>query len=277
MVASLGIEFRKSGKEIIVEKMEAKSKHYLERMGLFELMGIDSGIKITAHESTGRFIPLKIIKNSRELNQFITEMIPILHLDPHQALPIRYIISELVRNVFEHSNSNIGAVVCAQFYEESNVIRIGIADRGIGISKSISKSYKVEDDLEGIKYALAPGITGTTRMIGGSPANAGMGLFFVKSIAKINKDFFIIYSGNAMYKLLRNTKIINHVRLYTDPFRDKHSKNNNYPYWQGTVVGIDITLDRNKDFDTLLDLISKVYQKELKYKKKSFFKRPQFA
>ncbi|EKD47873.1 MAG: hypothetical protein ACD_65C00239G0001, partial [uncultured bacterium] len=39
-------------------------------------------------------------------------------------------MSELVRNVLEHSMSKHGAIVSAQYYKKSNTVRIGIADTG---------------------------------------------------------------------------------------------------------------------------------------------------
>ncbi|MBI2133158.1 ATP-binding protein [Candidatus Woesearchaeota archaeon] len=274
MLASLGRKVKREN--IHCEKFEAKSKHYFERMGLFRFLGIESGISIKEHEAAGRFIPLTKIQNSNELHSFITDMIPILHLEPKQVEPIRYIISELVRNVFEHSESKNGAIVCAQLYKKHNVIRIGVADTGVGIKTTINKSYRADTDMEAIKLALTPGVTGTTRLPGGTPENAGMGLFFIKSMAKINKDFFVIYSGNAMYKLLRIPKDKNHIRLNSNPFEDRHSKDEDYPYWEGTIVGIDISLDRNKRIDELLEMIRKVYQKETSERKKKIFKKPRF-
>src|SRR3989344_9707009 len=64
MVAALGLKVSPS--KIHCEKLEAKSKHYLERMGLFRLIGIQSKMSITEHEPSGRFIPLTQIKTSDE-------------------------------------------------------------------------------------------------------------------------------------------------------------------------------------------------------------------
>lgn len=273
MVAALGLTLKP--KNILFEKLEAKSKHYLERIGLFKLLGLKSDIKITEHESAGRFIPLSKITNSEELSRFITDMVPLLHLEPHQALPLKYIVSELVRNVFEHSCSKLGAVLCAQFYKKSNTIRIGIVDAGIGIRESINVSYKTSSDLEAIKLALTPGITGTTSKIGGTEFNAGAGLFFIKSIAKVSRDFFMIYSGKAMYKLLKghaDKKIV----LYADPFRDRHSKGNDLPHWHGTAVGIDISLEQKQEFIELLELLRKTYVKAINEQKRSKYRKARF-
>src|SRR3989344_3689582 len=91
--------------------------------------------------------------------------------------PIRYVMSELMRNVFEHAESKIGAIVCAQYFSKTNRISIGIVDRGVGIKETISQSYAVKSHSEAIRLALTPGITGTTKRIGGTDYNAGAGLF----------------------------------------------------------------------------------------------------
>ena len=275
MVAALGLTLKP--KDIRFEKLEARSKHYLERMGLFKIMGLKSGIPVTEHEPAGRFVPLAKITNSEELSHVIADVVPLLHLQPSQAEPIKYILSELVRNVFEHSGAQNGAIVCAQFYEKSNTIRIGIVDTGVGIKKTINASYAASSDLEGIKLALTPGITGTTKRIGGTEYNAGAGLFFIKSIAKVSRDFFVIYSGNAMYKLLKSDPNTKSVRLYSDPFKDRHATKDSLPYWPGTVVGIDIALEQNQVFSLLLDHIRKTYTKTVSERKKQKYKKARFV
>lgn len=273
MLASLGVSMKPA---ITCEKLEAKSKHYLFRMGLLKMLNMVSDISIVEHEPAGRFIPLTQIRGSNEITEFITEMIPLLHLEPDHAQTIGYIVSELVRNVLEHANSKYGAFLCAQYYTKSNTIRIGIADTGVGIKTSINQSYSVKTDLEAVKLALWPGITGTTRREGGSEQNAGAGLFFIKSIAWANRDFFVIYSGNAIYKLLRRSKT-SRLRLNADPFKDRHSTEEQFPYWQGTVVGIDINLDQTEEFSRLLDAIREVYTAAIKERKKAKYRRPRFA
>ncbi|MBU4099644.1 hypothetical protein KJ980_08440 [Patescibacteria group bacterium] len=273
MVAALGLSVKPEN--IHCEHMKATSKHYLKRMKLFDLLKIDSGINITEHEPAGRFIPITQITNSENLTDFITNVIPLLHLQPHQVEPIRYVLSELTRNVFEHAKSPIGAILCAQYYKASNTIRIGIVDRGIGIKATISEAHRVTTDLEAIQLALTPGITGTTKRIGGTDYNAGAGLFFIKSIATVNRDFFVIYSGNSMYKLLkvpRNKK----ARLHSDPFKDNHSTGDDFPYWQGTIVGVDINLDNREEFSMLLDAIRETYSKAVKERRKEYYKKAKF-
>ncbi|MBN1544925.1 sensor histidine kinase [Candidatus Woesearchaeota archaeon] len=270
MAAALGLVV----KEAHCEKLEATSKHYLERMGLFRFLKIKSGMRIKEHEPAGRFIPLTRISDSGQLTKFLTEMVPLLHLEPKQAEPIRYVISELVRNVLEHSRSEHGAIVCAQYYKESNIIRIGIADTGVGIKSTINVSHEAPTHLEAIRLALTPGITGTTRREGGTEFNAGAGLFFIKSLACVSRDFFLIYSGNAMFKLLKTKE--KEITLNADPLMDRHSCDEELPFWRGTVVGIDIALGATDEFELFLDLVREIYAKTVRERKKARFRRPKF-
>ncbi len=273
MIAALG---KPIAPENIKCEIVAKTGIYLERMGLYNFLGIQSGLKVAEHEAAGRFIPLTQIKNSDDLTAFLTELVPLLHLAPEHVEPIQYTMSELIRNVLEHSQSDEGAIVCALYFKKTNTIRIGIADRGIGIKKSIERSYPIDDDLEALKLALTPGITGTTRNVGGTEQNAGAGLFFIKTIAYVNQDPFFLYSGNAMYKLLKRNN--NKIALKANPFDDRHSKEMDMPYWQGVAAGIDIALDTTKEFTNLLKIIRNFYFEAVKEKKKEKTKmrKPRF-
>lgn len=273
MIATLGLSVKPEN--IKCKTITAASGHYLERMGLFRLLKINSGMRISEHDPSGRFVPLMQIKNSDELSKFLTEMVPLLHLDPVHANSIRYIFSELVRNVLEHARAENGAVLCAQYYTKTNTIRIGIVDTGIGIKKSINQSHFASSDLDAIKLALIPGVTGTTKRGGGTEQNAGAGLFFVKSMAHVNRDFFVIYSGSGLYKLLKRD-VKKTLRLMADPNLDRHSEKDALPYWQGTAVGIDISLDATQEFSALLDLIRTTYSKAVRERKKEQYRKPKF-
>jgi len=238
----------------------------LARMGLFKTLKIPFAGAFVEHEPAGRFIPITQIRSSDELSRFITDMVPLLHLEPEQSRTIGYIISELARNVIEHAESAHGAFLCAQYYRKSNAIRIGIADTGVGIKATITRSHPARTDLEAIKLALWPGITGATSREGGTEQNAGAGLFFIKSIASINRDFFIIYSGGAGSS----------ARLHADPFKDRHSQEEDLPIWRGTVVGADITLDQTAEFSALLDAIASTYKTAVRERVKARYRGPKF-
>ena len=278
MITALGLFMRKHKSKINFQKMEAKSKHYFERMGLFRALDLNSEMTIISHDPTGRFIPIQKITNSEELDNFIKEMIPLLHVGPSHAEPIKYVMSELVRNVLEHANTTDGAIVCAQYYKKSNTIRLGVVDTGLGIKSTLFRYYHPKTDSDAILLALTPGVTGTTKKVGGTEFNAGAGLFFIKSLAKIKRNNFMIYSGNGMYKLLKTQKG-KQIKILTDPRMDRISCGNNFPFWRGTVVAIDLCLDEDIDFKRLLDLIGEAYREAYREAKRGQafrYKRPRF-
>lgn len=267
MIAAKGVTLKKGA--VKFDDIKATSAGYFERMRLFEILGVKSGITINKSDPSGRFIPLTQIKTPTEQTRFVTDMTPLLHLErPDQAATIRYVVSELIRNVLEHSDSPHGAIVAAQYHKKSNLIRIGIADTGIGIKRSINQSHKAWTDAEAIRLSLMPGVTGTTAQEGGTMDNAGAGLFFIKSIAASNRNFFMLYSGQASYKLLKRP-VGSRLKLYADPADDKHSEHDDLPYWQGTVVGIDISMEGTSEFNVLLEHINETYNSAIRARKKA--------
>ncbi len=274
MIAALGMTVPKGG--IRFDTINATSGHYLQRMGLFKLLDYGDIKNITEREASGRFVPLTVVKTAEQQSQFITDMMPLLHLDktPVQAEAIRYVVSELIRNVLEHSASKNGAVVAAQYYEKSNRISIAIVDTGVGIKKTINKSHHAWTNGEALQLALTPGITGTTSREGGTIDNAGAGLFFIKSIAATNHDFFMLYSGDAMYKLHKRQGVVK--KLHVNPFDDPHSLREDLPYWQGTVVAIDISLDQSQSFSELMNAIRISYTSAIRQRKKAKHRRARF-
>jgi anti-sigma regulatory factor (Ser/Thr protein kinase) len=273
MLAAKGMALPKGA--VTFDNVTAASAGYFERMRLFEMLGVDSGITITESDPSGRFIPLTQIRTADEQTRFVTDMMPLLHLRTDQAEAIRYVVSELLRNVLEHSGSSQGAIVAAQYHKKSNLIRLGITDTGLGIRQTITRSHRAWNDLEAIKLALTPGVTGTTPREGGTPDNAGAGLFFIKSIAASNRNFFMVYSGDALYKLLKRPAQ-SELRLHADPNKDRHSEKVELPYWQGTVVGIDLSLEDTGDFNTLMEHIKVTMGSAIRERQKARYRHARF-
>lgn len=263
-----------------IPNLMASSGSYLDSMGLFNFTSQESPYLINKKDPSGRFIPLTIIKTSIEQSKFISDMIPLLHLPPEKTDAIKYVIGELVRNVLEHSMSETGAIVAAQYYKKSNTIRIGICDNGIGIRKSLSRFWPshTQTDSDAIKWALTPGVSGTTTNAGGTGDNAGAGLFFIKSIAKVARNYFMIYSGSGVYKLLLRDKRSENPRITINPDDDRHSERDTAPYFKGTLVAIDLTLDSDLDeFDKLLARIRSSYGDAIRLRKERQYRRFKFV
>ena len=252
------------------------SARYLDRMGLFDFVSTPSPFGDYDHkEPSGRFVPITVIKNSQDQSRFVTDIIPLFHLDAQNSRILSYIIGELVRNTLEHSYSRNGAVVVAQYYRKSNRISFAICDTGIGLWRSL-QIWHPRTDGEALRLALTPGISGTTRQIGGTADNAGAGLFFIKSIAKISRGYFVIMSGNSSYTLLKSRPDVKN-RLYADPFRDHCAFSDKISRFNGTLVAVDIKLDKTLEFTELLGEIRSVFELAITEQKKSNIRKPNFV
>lgn len=249
---------------------------YLDRIGLYDFLSTKSPFEYKRKEAAGRFVPISVIRTSEEQTRFIADMIPLLHVSERSARIIKYVLGELIRNVLEHSFSKQGAIVVAQYYRKTNRVSIAICDTGIGVWRSMNGVWHPRTDLEALRLALSPGITGTTRMEGGTSENAGAGLFYVKSLAKIARNYFAIYSGSAEYTLLKTRSDLKKTTLYADPFDDHHTAINDAPRFDGTLVAVDIKMDETGEFTDLLDLIGMVYDDAIRERKRNKFREPNF-
>jgi hypothetical protein len=79
-----------------------------------------------------------------------------------------------------------------------------------------------------------------------------------------------------MYKLLKSEASKKRTILHVDPFKDRHSKSCDLPYWKGVAVGIDISLKQKPEFSQLLDFITETYINAIKEQKKSKYKKAKF-
>lgn len=253
-----------------------KSIPYLQRMGFFKALHFSDPIQTKTHEEAGRFISLMKIRNSDELDKFIKDIDPILHTTRENSRVIKHVFSELLRNVLEHADAALGGNVCATYNRRRKKISIGISDAGKGLFNSLRRFHEISNHRQAIISALTPGITGTTSRLGGTSENAGAGLFFTKCIAQSTKNHFLIYSGNSYFKL-KLTPGGKKISFNPSPENDYCSIRDNLPYFQGTLVGIDINIEDDEAFNNLISNIGSAYQLSVKKTKKDYFKRIKFT
>lgn len=233
-IGAAGVHARQVGAPVTLGSCPSTSSvRYLERMGLFKILGVDSGVDVSGREEAGRFVPLRVITNGEELSDFVVDLVPLFHTEPRQAEPIQYVISELVRNTLEHSGSHPAAVVAAQVFPNTGTVAIGVADAGRGIRQALASVYPTRDDLAAIELALRPGVTGTTARVGGTADNAGAGLFFCKAMAYTSRNYFVLHSGTGLFKLLkaRGQEKIRYIGY--DSSRDRATRHRDTGNWQG--------------------------------------------
>jgi hypothetical protein len=121
---------------------------YLQRMDFFRLSGLDLPENFTRHPADGRFVPLCRVDGARsgsvqELCSALARCVfPELAEsdDPVVTGPfdmVEYATSELVNNVIQHARGP--GYAAAQVYPQSGLVRLAVADCGIGIWQSFAE------------------------------------------------------------------------------------------------------------------------------------------
>jgi anti-sigma regulatory factor (Ser/Thr protein kinase) len=264
MAAAWGGWCKSKGKQVQVEGTAGPHTNYAARMRLFQHLRVSYNVKLQEHEEAGRFVPLTQVKTHSELTAVIADVSALLHLDqePDGLAAVRYCVSELIRNVLEHSGSEDGAFVCAQRYSENRTKRVSIAvaDCGSGISKHLGQAYPeaLNDDLNALRLAMQPGVTGAQRGMYGAPDNAGAGLFITRAISKATGGYFALVSGNAAFRLRRSRDGGGQLRLFADAFEDARGDRWQFQSaWQGTVAAAEIMTEKIPDFPGMFQWIRK--------------------
>jgi len=255
MIAAWGGWCRRNGLPVEVENM-GNHVNYAARMHLFEHLGIGYDPGIREREEAGRFLPVTNVVNRSEIGAVIGNISALLHLDddPESLAAVQYCVSELLRNVLEHSDSPEGAFVCAHRYvgKEPRRVTIAVADCGRGIASHLGRVHAdaLVNDRAALGLAMRPGITGAVPGMYGTPDNAGAGLFITRSIAKGTGGYFLLHSGKAAYRLRRTSSHDEQLALFLDAFDDDRHDSWEFDHaWEGTVVSVEIRTEHIADYD----------------------------
>lgn len=84
----------------------------------------------------------------------------------------------------------------------------------------------------------------------------------------------MLYSGNSMFRLMQ-TRQRDTLKLHANPSLDPHVYVE-APNWQGTVVGIDLSIERGVEFAALLNEIKSAYHLDVK-KRKNYAAKIRFS
>lgn len=255
MAAAWGTWARREGYELRAENLGRKTA-YAGRMRLYEVLGIDFDPGLEEHEESGRFLPLTQVRDSGSVRRVIADISALLHLDddPETLSAVQYCVSELLRNVLEHSGSPDGAFICAHRYitSEPHRVTIAVADCGQGIAAHLAHAYPAAstDDALALRLAMRPGVTGARAGQYGTPDNAGAGLFITRCIAKGSGGYFFLASGKAAYRLRRARNDDEMVELEFDAFDERrHDIYRSTGGWMGTVVSVEIRTEKIADYN----------------------------
>lgn len=116
---------------------------------------------------------------------------------------ISHVYSEALRNVFEHSRSANGAVICGSHFPSQSRVTLAIVDRGVGVPQTIRRVYGDSlTDIQASRLAAdvkisGAGTAGRDYRDRGASNNAGLGLFVMRTIASRTNGLFSLLSGRS--------------------------------------------------------------------------------
>ena len=164
---------------------------------------------------------------------------------------MKYVVVELLRNVIQHSNDELGGVVAAQRmdHQDPSSLQVAVADAGVGIFEAmIEKHPTLRDHGEALEKALQPHFSGTFEEgLSGSMQNAGLGLFFISEMAKLTGGRLLLASHGASLLLTADPDAgDNHEMKFLKP------DGLGYP---GTLVAFELPHDSVANYDDLIHTI----------------------
>jgi signal transduction histidine kinase len=189
---------------------------YLQRMDFFRLSGVALPENFVRRPAEGRFVPLCRIDGGTVggVQEICTALARCVFAeladsdDPQTAGPfdmVEYATSELINNVIQHARGP--GFVAAQVYPQSGLVRLAVADCGIGIRQSFAEFEPPFWDpamshLDAVRTALQPKVSSKTHLPSawGGPVNAGVGLSMLKEIARHADGMFTLLSGTGFYQ-----------------------------------------------------------------------------
>lgn len=217
-IVSLLCALEKSRTEIprkIICRPNSDGFKYFQRMDFFKHLtpNIEIPEEFERHTPVNFSPIIRIDKTSNEGNIAETIMATIWGRDilnetelPNINGPIQYAIGEIVRNVIQHSESH--GYIASQYYPSSKIIRIGIADAGIGILESFRKNDSPyyagtqETHLAMLQKAVKSEVSSKTHKplppYSTGHENKGVGLTMLRAISSLTYGHFLLASGDAI-------------------------------------------------------------------------------
>lgn len=159
---------------------------------------------------------VKTLKNSPDIELGVLQL-------------LSYCFYEILDNVLTHSGKNIGTVL--MHYDSSlSIIKILIADDGIGIRQSLSENdaYKDLSEAEAIRLCLKDKVTDGKGM--------GYGLYSATCLIKNAGVVMEIHSGQHILRTDGEKEVVTEA-----------------PLWQGTIIYFELHTDREIDPNSILE------------------------
>lgn len=256
-VAKIIREFNKKNVNTKVRCSGFENKTYAANMAFFRAFGLKHGREPNCTDGNDNFVPFTILRvitiideasQEWEVEQNVIErrskqLAEILAQQESSDLvdALTFSIRELMRNVFEHSESK-SIEYCAQYWPTYHQVEIAISDSGIGLKESLKNNpfVQVTSDSDAIQQALMPAVSSKNykgaKIDRNDPwHNSGFGLYMINRLCRLGGSFLICSGGHGI-KLNENGK--EHIDL------GHHCK--------GTVVRMVLNVNKITALDKML-------------------------
>lgn len=225
---------------------------YLKFFGFFKYIGTTIGYDYNRQIRKSNYTPIQKItldsltmvigKNhwTESIEDRCEQIASIVSKDIQTNIQLSYCFREIIRNVFEHSNSD-SCTVMAQLYSSTKMVEICIADNGIGIANSLRKIYPQKNKVEILEKALLPGVSSKpTNIEHNKWGNTGFGLYTLSELGKKYGEFSIISNGSYLKFYEHDKKVLIDSVAYN-----------------GTVIKLRISL---KDVDYFPNILKQIIE-----------------
>ncbi|MGV3570846.1 MAG: STAS-like domain-containing protein [Ramlibacter sp.] len=230
--------------------------NYLVESGLLELLG--QGKFPVPAARPDRIVKLTRVNASAEIPPFISSVMSILKIEDEELEgAVQYSLVELLRNVVQHSGSKGGGLAMAQYYPNSGLVEVCVADLGLGVMSTINEAYpEIDSDLKALKLATLPHVSRTFKPGGYTSMsdNAGLGLFFIKQIASLSGGSFLLGSRKGLVDIWGDRSGQQHKRYV-------QAKEG----WPGTFAYLQLRRDTIAEFDGVLTVCRRLAAEAQKY------------
>lgn len=195
LLCALLMERQMAGCSVSITGPQIKIDHLI-RLGLYDLLRLETPPMPDARPAAGRYIPLQMISGGPEVLSVTNAICDLMlrRYDGARAFvpAVEWMSYEVADNIVLHAQTQSPGFVCAQYYEAGGRLEIAVVDLGRGLRASLSETRAVPDDTAALKLAVTRGVTRS------SLVGQGNGLAGTLEIAKVNGGTLQLCSGEVM-------------------------------------------------------------------------------
>lgn len=169
----------------------------LVKFGFMGLFSSDQSVPLDSHDA----IPIFLVENFEagevlaHIDYQLTKQANQLpRMNEALARETKKSLFELIANIFQHSESEIGGVLTGQFHVRHDEFQICICDCGLGVSQRVMRA---KPEFTSCSTALSWAVEGgnSTR---DSDIPGGLGLHLLRDFVKVNEGLFRLCANNGV-------------------------------------------------------------------------------